>query len=74
MSVSREYVDGVVHKLYDADTGEVTEGLSPAPPTTEGEPFEQRGAQLEFSVGDKVTYLRIVLPNGKKIIKEIGKK
>ncbi|MEX1000624.1 MAG: hypothetical protein WDZ35_00765 [Crocinitomicaceae bacterium] len=72
--VTREYVDGRIHKIYDADTGEVTEGNTQHDPSHEGEPFEQKGAQLEFQEGHQVTYLRITLPNGKKIVKEIGSK
>ena len=36
--------------------------------------FYQRGAQLDFVVGDNVTYLKISLPSGKVIVKEVGKK
>lgn len=69
MSVNRDYVDGSVTNIYDADTGTVREngGASDIP-------FEQRGAQIEFKVGDTVTFLRIGLPNGNVIVKDVGKK
>tara|TARA_E500000331_G_scaffold352448_1_gene401065 strand:- start:2159 stop:2335 length:177 start_codon:yes stop_codon:yes gene_type:complete len=35
---------------------------------------EAGGATIEFKVGDNVTYLVITLPNGQRIIREIGKK
>lgn len=69
MAVSREYVDGEVSEIYDADSGAVKADGDP----TEY-PFEQRGAQLEFVVREKVTFLKISLPNGKVIVKEVGKK
>jgi hypothetical protein len=69
MAVSREYVSGEISEIYDADTGSIQ-------PDNGGtkEDFMQRGAQVEFKVGDKVTYLSIVLPNDKKIIREVGMK
>ena len=74
MSVSREYVDGRVHKIHDADSGEVTEGTTQQDESHDGIPFDQKGAQLEFKRGDLITFLRIKLPNGGIIVKEVGKK
>ncbi|OIQ37688.1 MAG: hypothetical protein BM555_00410 [Crocinitomix sp. MedPE-SWsnd] len=74
MSVTREYVEGRVHKIFDAETGEVTEGNNPKPETEPGDSFDQKGAQLEFVRGDLITFLRIGLPNGKVIVKEIKKR
>ncbi|MBD3637848.1 MAG: hypothetical protein HUJ25_10875 [Crocinitomicaceae bacterium] len=69
MSVTREYKTGQVTQIYDADTGAVREdgGSSDLP-------FEQRGAQIEFQVGDSVTFLMITTPGDRRIIKEVGKK
>ena len=69
MAVTREYVDGMIDEIYDADTGRIN-------PDDGGdkEDFMQRGAQVEFKVGDRVTYLRIKLPNNKIIVREVGKK
>jgi len=33
-----------------------------------------KGATIEFVSGDSVTFLRISLPNGRVIVKEVGKK
>ncbi|UKN03258.1 hypothetical protein K6119_06985 [Paracrocinitomix mangrovi] len=75
MSVVREYKEGRVSDIYDADTGAVVESVTgPIEPTDPRHPFEQRGAQIEFRVGDVVTFLKIGLPNGRVIVKEVGKK
>jgi len=74
MAVTREYVEGRIHKIYDAETGEVTEGNNPKPENEEGDAFEQKGAQLDYVRGDLITYLKISLPNGKVIIREVRKR
>lgn len=69
MAVTRDYKSGKITEVYDADTGALREdGLS------DDDVFNQRGAQLEFKAGDDVTFLVIGLPNGKRLVKEVGKK
>ncbi|MFT7612875.1 MAG: hypothetical protein ACI9J3_001841 [Parvicellaceae bacterium] len=71
MAVTKEYINGKVSDIYDADTGQVTEGESPGGPTHD---FHQNGAQLNFKLGQQVTFLRITLPNGKRLAKEVGQR
>ena len=47
-------------KLIEASTGIVRDFINP-------------GAQIEFLLGDSVTYLLITLPNGRTITKDIKK-
>ena len=69
MAVTRDYKSGTITQIYDADTGALREdGLS------DDDGFTLRGAQLEFKVGDNVTFLVIGLPNGRRLVKEVGKK
>jgi hypothetical protein len=68
MPVSQEEKTGVVETLYDADTGIIRESGSNAP-----RDFYQPGADIQFVVGDSVTFVNIILPNGRIITKDIKK-
>jgi hypothetical protein len=68
MSVSQEQKNGVVETFYDSDTGVIRESGSNQP-----RDFYHPGASQSFVIGDSVTYVNIILPNGRIITKDIKK-
>ena len=54
--------------FYDGDNGTILENG-----TNATRDFNHPGAQLEFLLGEGVTYLLITLPNGRTITKDIKK-
>ncbi len=64
--VSQEEKTGVIELFYDGDTGSIKEDGAGTP-----RDFYHPGAQVQFKVGDAVTYLVINLPNGRVIVKNI---
>jgi hypothetical protein len=78
MPVTRLYVEGEVVSHIDADLGVVKDLSSDAPmPGNKEYEFYLPGAQLDFPIGERVTFLRIFIdtPGTKKVIvEEIEKK
>ena len=66
MPATQEQKTGIIDVFYDGDTGSVKEDG-----TNLQREFYHPGAQVEFKVGDSVTYLIIVTPNGRVIVKDI---
>jgi hypothetical protein len=55
-----EQKTGVIDAIYTNDSGGIRENE-----TSDQRDFYQRGASVEFVVGDSVSYRLITLPNGK---------
>lgn len=66
MPVTQEEKTGVIELFYDAETGSIKEDGDGLP-----REFYQRGAQVDFKIGDSVIYINIFLPNGRIITKDI---
>lgn len=69
MGVLQEEKTGIIELYYDIDAGSIKEDGSGA-----SRDFYHPGAQVEFIIGDAVSYRLITLPNGKTITKDIIKK
>ena len=67
--MAAEEKTGSISGFYDADTGSILESGS-----GETRDFYHPGAQTTFVQGDSVTYLLVILPNGRPpIVKDIKK-
>lgn len=66
MSATQEQKTGIIDAFYDADTGAIKE---------DGDgilrEFYHPGAQTEFKIGESVSYIIVITPNGRVIVKEI---
>ncbi len=69
MSVIQEEKTGVIELYYDMDAGSIREDV-----TSATRDFYHPGAQVEFVIGDLVSYRLITLPNGRTITKDIRNK
>ena len=56
MSVTKETKEGTITGIYDSEYGELRQKDN-----NEILPFDQKGASVDFKVGDDVTFLRIGL-------------
>lgn len=68
MPATQEQKTGIIDVFYDADTGAIKEdgdGLL--------REFYHPGAQVDFKVGERVTYIIVITPSGKVIVKDIKK-
>jgi hypothetical protein len=61
--------EGAIDSFYDANSGKVTE-LN----VTEKHDFYHPSANVEFIIGDGVTYRKITTPTGNVIITNVKKK
>ena len=68
MSTTREYVEGKVTAIHDADSGEFEETA-----TGNKYPFFQRGAQVDLEINKAAISLKVTLPTGDVIIREVKK-
>ncbi len=68
MSVVKENKTGRVETFFDTDSGKIMEDGS-----GDSNEFFQPGASVSFVVGDAVSYLKVTLPTGGVIIKDIKK-
>lgn len=59
---------GTITAFYDADTGSIKDSVE-----QKDYDFNQHGAQVDFIQGKEYTYLRIITPQGRVIVKEIQK-
>ncbi len=66
MPATQEQKTGIIDAFYDADTGAIKE---------DGDgvirEFYHPGAQVDFKIGEEVSYVIVLTPNGKVIVKEI---
>ncbi|MCD6018436.1 MAG: hypothetical protein K0S53_1557 [Bacteroidetes bacterium] len=69
MSVIQEEKTGVIEMYFDMDAGTIKEDGS-----GESRDFYHPGAQVEYVIGDAVSYRLISLPNGRTITKDIKSK
>jgi hypothetical protein len=69
MSVIQEEKTGVIELYFDMDAGSIKEDVSGA-----SRDFYHPGAQVEYVIGDAVSYRLITLPNGRTITKDIMRK
>jgi hypothetical protein len=71
MSVVETERTGFISEFYDEDTGKIIEDG-----TNKEFDFAQHGAQVEFVTGREfgVLFITITTPNGKVIVKKVGKK
>ena len=69
MAVTQETREGTIDALYGGPFGAVKDSLN-----DEVGDFDQPGADVDFQTGEGITFLRIGLPNGKTLIKQIKKK
>ena len=68
MAATQEQKTGVIDTFYDEDTGAIKEngdGIL--------REFYHKGAKAQFVIGETVTYLIVITPNGKVIVKDIKK-
>ncbi len=69
MSVVETEREGIIAEFYDEDTGRIKEDV------TGGDfEFARRGAQVDFTVNEKVFFITITTPSGKKIVKNVIKR
>ncbi|MCE3294858.1 MAG: hypothetical protein K0R65_572 [Crocinitomicaceae bacterium] len=69
MSVVETEREGFIAEFYDEDTGRIKEDV------TDGDfDFAKQGAHVEFLVNEKVRFVTITTPSGRKIVKQIIKK
>lgn len=68
MSVVETERTGILVDFYDEDTGIIKEDG-----TGSDFDFARPGAQVDFLKNDKVIFITITTPNGKKIVKNIIK-
>lgn len=67
--MAAEQKTGIINGFYDADTGSIIEDGS-----GEIRDFYHPGAQASFVQSDSVTYLLVILPNGRPpIVKDVKK-
>lgn len=69
MSVVETERTGILLDFYDEDTGVIQEDG-----TGTDFDFARRGAQVDFVKNEKVIFITITTPSGKKIVKTILKK
>ncbi len=68
MGATQTQSTGLISSFYDADSGAILEDVTAA-----SLDFYQKGAQVDFVLGGKVSFIRITLPNGRIIINSIQK-
>jgi hypothetical protein len=66
MPATQERVNGAIDSFYDEDTGAVSQETLP----TKFD-FYHPGANIEFSKGENVNYLKVTTPNGRVIVNDI---
>ena len=69
MSVVETEREGFIAEFYDEDTGRIKEDQ-----TDSDFDFAKHGAHVEFIVNEKVRFITITTPSGRKIVKQIIKK
>lgn len=69
MSVVETERTGIISEFYDSDTGSIKEDG-----TSAMFEFARMGAQVEFEINEKIIFVTITTPNGRKIVKELIKR
>lgn len=69
MAVEETQREGIIAEFYDGDTGRIKEEG-----TASDFDFVRPGAQVEFIINDRVLFITITTPSGKKIVKSVIKK
>jgi hypothetical protein len=68
MPASQEQATGTISNFFDTDTGIISETGSGSELD-----FFQPGAQVQFLRGELVSFLKVSLPNGRVIVRDIKK-
>lgn len=69
MAVEETQREGIIAEFYDGDTGRIKEEG-----TASDFDFVRPGAQVEFVINEKVLFITITTPSGRKIVKNVVRK